>query len=70
MESATQLCSAPEPAEPAVNAGQPEPVIDPQQLEAAYIEVIRTTHWFVLYGTGGFAVLCILIGAVESLFGR
>lgn len=38
--------------------------------ERSYQDIIRATRWWVLYGTGGFAVLCILIGALEALFGR
>ena len=33
-------------------------------------EIIRATRRCVLYGSGGFAVLCIVIGALESLLGR
>jgi len=35
-----------------------------------YQDVLRATRWWLLYGCGAFAVLCILIGAVEALFGR
>lgn len=61
--------------EPLVNPDQievanVEPPADPAHLETVYREIARATHWWVLYGSGGFAVLCILIGAVEGLFGR
>jgi hypothetical protein len=35
-----------------------------------YIEIVRQTRTCVQYGIFGFAVLCILIGAVEAMFGR
>jgi hypothetical protein len=44
------------------------PVAPPQAIE--YIEVIHLTRTWVQYGILGFAVLCIVIGAVEALFGR
>jgi hypothetical protein len=50
-------------AEPAVET--PAPI---QQFE--YIGVIHLTRTWVQYGILGFAVLCIVIGAVEALFGR
>jgi hypothetical protein len=34
------------------------------------LTVIRATRLWVQYGIFGFAVFCIVIGAVESLFGR
>ena len=36
----------------------------------SYSEVLHATRLWVLYGCGGFAVICILIGAAEALFGR
>ena len=61
--------------EPLINPEQPEtanaePVVSPDRPETVYREIIRATHWWVLYGSGGFAVLCILIGALEGLFSR
>lgn len=61
--------------EPLVNPEPPEavdvePLVNPERPETVYREIVRATHWWVLYGSGGFAVLCILIGAVEGLFGR
>jgi len=38
--------------------------------DLTYVEILRATQWWVLYGSAGFAVLCIVIGAVEGLFGR
>ncbi|HTS48728.1 MAG TPA: hypothetical protein VMH05_12335 [Bryobacteraceae bacterium] len=75
MESTTDLCGAPELVEPVANPEQPEaacvePLVNPEHPETVYREIIRATHWWVLYGSGGFAVACILIGAVEGLFGR
>ena len=34
------------------------------------IQILRATRSWIQYGTVGFAVFCILIGAVEALFGR
>ena len=54
----------------AADGGGEAPVTDPEGPDHQYGEILRTTQWWVLYGTGGFAVLCILIGAIEALFGR
>jgi len=40
------------------------------RLNEAGFEIIRATRSWVQYGTLGFAVFCIVIGAVEALFGR
>jgi hypothetical protein len=70
-----------EPIEPVVVA---EPVIEVQSeqnpeppqapLETPppieYMAVFHLTRTWVQYGIFGFAVLCIVIGAVEALFGR
>jgi hypothetical protein len=42
----------------------------PGWLDDAGIEIIRATRSWIQYGTLGFAVVCIVIGAVEALFGR
>jgi hypothetical protein len=34
------------------------------------IEIARATRSWIQYGTVAFAVICIVIGAVEALFGR
>jgi hypothetical protein len=34
------------------------------------IEIVRATRSWIQYGTVAFAVICIIIGAVEALFGR
>jgi hypothetical protein len=34
------------------------------------IEIVRATRSWVQYGTVAFAAICIIIGAVEALFGR
>ena len=59
-----------EPLEPLLQLQVAEPLLQPDNADAVYREIIRTTHQCVLYGSAGFAVLCILIGAVEALFGR
>jgi len=44
----------------AVSVGQ----VDPQ------LSVIHATRAWIQYGVFGFAVFCIIVGAVEALFGR
>ena len=34
------------------------------------LTVVRATRLWVQYGIFGFAVFCIVVGAVESVFGR
>jgi len=46
----------------------PEPPETPPSFE--YMAVFHLTRTWVQYGIFGFAVLCIVIGAVEALFGR
>jgi hypothetical protein len=33
-------------------------------------EILHATRAWIQYGTVGFAVLCIVVGAVEAVFGR
>jgi hypothetical protein len=66
--------------EPAVAAAMPEAddaetttdqaIPAPIWTEETGIEIIRATRSWIQYGTVGFAVMCIVIGAVEGLFGR
>lgn len=39
-------------------------------LADTYREIMIMTRRCVLYGTGGFAIMCILVGSLEALFGR
>jgi len=39
-------------------------------LEGTGVEIVRATRSWLLYGTVGFAVLCIVVGAVEALWGE
>jgi hypothetical protein len=39
-------------------------------LDETGIPILRATRSWIQYGTVGFAVICIVIGAVEALFGR
>ncbi len=55
--------SAPAELETEAKAGEVPPSIE-------YREVVHLTRTWVQYGIFGFAVLCIVIGAVEALFGR
>ena len=64
-----QAIAAPELAVREADAGSVAPAIAPTQ-PLEYIEVIHLTRRWVQYGILGFAVLCIVIGAVEALFGR
>lgn len=38
--------------------------------DGAGVEIARATRTWIQYGTLAFAVICILIGAVEALLGR
>jgi hypothetical protein len=38
--------------------------------DASAIEIVRATRSWIQYGTVAFAVICIVIGAVEALLGR
>ena len=58
----------------AFNMG-PEPLMDTEPLRwtdltAENLTIVRATRLWVQYGIFGFAVFCIVVGAVESLFGR
>jgi len=57
---------------PGQEAAQPESEAAQEDAEPAYEypSVIHLTRTWVQYGVFGFAVLCILIGAVEALFGK
>jgi len=60
--------------EPPVAALEPvteaEPNVAANPLADEYKAVFHLTRTWVQYGVFGFAVLCIVIGAVEALFGR
>jgi hypothetical protein len=49
---------------PAVETSNPEPSY------YFWRELLRATQGWIQWGTLGFAMLCIVVGAVESLFGR
>lgn len=53
---------------PAGSAGEHEPAIATEP--GLDLSVIHATRTWVQYGILGFAVMCIVIGAVEALFGR
>jgi hypothetical protein len=38
--------------------------------QTEYLAIVHLTRTWVQYGIFGFAVLCIVIGAVEAMFGR
>jgi hypothetical protein len=57
---------APEPEQTAEAPVELAPPVKPIE----YVGVIHLTRTWVQYGVFGFAVLCIVIGAVEALFGR
>jgi hypothetical protein len=65
--------------QPALLPGEPQSGPTEQQqsneqvsygLDETGIQILRATRSWIQYGTVGFAVICILIGAVEGLFGR
>jgi hypothetical protein len=45
-------------------------VVSPAWFDETSIQIIHATRAWIQYGTVGFAVICIVIGAVEALFGR
>jgi hypothetical protein len=50
--------------------GTPQVTPAPAWLDDAGIQIMHATRSWIQYGTVGFAVICIVIGAVEALFGR
>lgn len=42
----------------------------PPWWDGSGVEIVRATRSWIQYGTLAFAVICIVIGAVEALFGR
>lgn len=42
----------------------------PAWWDGSGVEIVRATRSWIQYGTLAFAVICIVIGAVEALFGR
>jgi hypothetical protein len=56
------------PVEAAEPDASSETIAPDQSIEA--VSVIHATRTWVQYGIFGFAVLCIIIGAMEALFGR
>ncbi len=72
METSPEIQNPPEAP---VDLGQPDSAPAPEvvETEAAYDvwrELLRATQGWIQYGTLGFAILCIIVGAVEALFGR
>jgi hypothetical protein len=47
-----------------------EPSLEPPWWDGSGIEIVRATRSWIQYGTVMFAVICIVIGAVEALLGR
>ena len=73
MEESSSLTLAQEPELNAeLNASEPVggtgPEVTPEA--SAYITVVHLTRNWVHIGIFGFAILCILIGAVEAFFGQ
>jgi|HubBroStandDraft_6_1064221.scaffolds.fasta_scaffold1158645_2 hypothetical protein len=77
--------TAPFADQPALSeAGEPQPaLLDQNQadeqlnlqptaywLDGTGIPILRATRTWIQYGTVGFAVICILVGAIEGLLGR
>lgn len=60
------------PGEPVEQADVNEQVSGPAQVwwDETGVQVVRATRSWIQYGTVAFAVICIVIGAVEALFGR
>jgi hypothetical protein len=66
------VCVSPEKRE--VKCNEEFKAIVPEKLpfwpEDTGILILRATRSWIQYGTVGFAVFCILVGAVEALLGR
>jgi hypothetical protein len=64
------------PADPAEQTEANENVIIPEispvtaWWHGSGTEIVRATRSWIQYGTVAFAVICIIIGAVEALLGR
>ena len=67
LSSVELLCPPPPASE--------EPVEEAaQEFEKTWVEdavnVLRATRGWIQYGVVGFAILCVVVGAVEALFDR
>jgi hypothetical protein len=69
-DASIPIAESDEQPEPAVRASELEQQPEPLLWEGSGIEIVRFTRSWIQYGTVAFAVLCIVIGAVEGLFGR
>jgi hypothetical protein len=68
LETSVEIKS---PSEAPVEAAPPEVVVTPEPPPYDICrELLRATHGWLQLGTLGFAILCIIVGAVEALFGR
>jgi hypothetical protein len=56
--------------EPSPDVAPAAETLDPDPSYYFWRELLRATQGWIQWGTFGFAVLCIVVGAVESLFGR
>ena len=56
-----------EPKSEAVALSQPP---DAAPADDIWRDLLSATQGWIQYGTLGFAILCIIVGAVEALFGR
>jgi hypothetical protein len=59
-----------EQAEPREPVNIPQDSSAPPWWHGSGIEIARATRSWIQYGTVAFAVICIIIGAVEGLVGR
>jgi hypothetical protein len=55
---------------PAIGPDLPPETTDQRWLEDTSRDIVRATRSWIQFGTLGFAALCIVIGAVEALFGK
>ena len=73
MEESLKPTPAQEPvvsSEPIIPEEDTEPEAARKNEPGSYANVVHLTRNWVHAGIFGFAVLCIVIGAVEALFGR
>jgi hypothetical protein len=69
------VATPPDAVDAAEHAQISEEVPTDQKIPAIWtdvtgIQIIRATRSWIQYGAVGFAVICIVIGALEALFGR
>ena len=70
MFSSKICCLEDEATTPPIKSAEEPSLVIQDELEDIGLEIIRSTRTWIQYGMVGFAVICIVIGAVEGLAGR